>query len=463
MKYYKFIFLAVLILVASTIQIMSQCQFDKLEIFIGYTGTSKFLASRGFDTTNIEGLIYALEIDTVDESEATDIATFLALKGRSDAIPKIKQRFMRQWNVRDMFDDPVEYVKALYHLDDPETKNYAHICIDSLLARRYRVQEDVEIKDIVGPMQMLVNLGDYSTYNLFDSLMVFLATNDSTAISDIDESLLEYYGRQPALRNRTFQLLKKILQSPFVENRKGGLDVLGCYRDFSETQQLYRNIAAADPDIELRIDALETLVIVYQDIFVLPYYKELIKYYKDNIKTDWDELKFIGLVNTAGGLNSPLTLDLLLRLQNEIGDVRFTKIPSATKYSLSFKDIIIGSIRDFPPKRENELVLQNIEVLISSLPQTVSLNWLGDQNFTKELTNHLDNAKKHLVKGDSVNCGKEVEKFQEKVNKEYEKTINNEKKNKPKDKRFVTVEGWKFLYYNAQYIIDRLPGEEKKQ
>ena len=90
------------------------------------------------------------------------------------------------------------------------------------------------------------------------------------------------------------------------------------------------------------------------------------------------------------------------------------------------------------------------------------MGWLGDANFVKELDNGLDNAKKHLANKDSVNAYKEVQTFQDKVNSQYEKTVDDQKKGKPRDKRFVTVEGWKFLYYNAQYIMDRLPGGKKK-
>jgi len=103
-----------------------------------------------------------------------------------------------------------------------------------------------------------------------------------------------------------------------------------------------------------------------------------------------------------------------------------------------------------------------LDTLIAMKHQAETSGWLGDKNFVKELDNHLENAQKHLLKGDSLNTYKEVEKFQEKVQKEYEKTIDNEKKNKPRDKRFVTVEGWKFLYYNAQYILDRLPKKKEK-
>ncbi|MBF8296141.1 MAG: Alpha beta-propellor repeat-containing integrin, partial [Bacteroidetes bacterium] len=106
-------------------------------------------------------------------------------------------------------------------------------------------------------------------------------------------------------------------------------------------------------------------------------------------------------------------------------------------------------------------VLASMDTLISVKHRSFNLGWLADANFVKELDNGLDNAQKHLAKGDSVNAYKEVEKFQEKVNKEYEKTGDNQKKGKPRDKRFVTVEGWKFLYYNAQYIMDRLPSGKK--
>ncbi|MBM4162476.1 MAG: hypothetical protein FJ217_15415, partial [Ignavibacteria bacterium] len=89
----------------------------------------------------------------------------------------------------------------------------------------------------------------------------------------------------------------------------------------------------------------------------------------------------------------------------------------------------------------------NTEYLLNQLPSEVSIDdlirmkhqaeakgWIGDRNFVKELDNGLENAKKHLARGDSVNCAKELEKFQEKVKKEYDKTVENQKKNKPRDK-----------------------------
>lgn len=103
-----------------------------------------------------------------------------------------------------------------------------------------------------------------------------------------------------------------------------------------------------------------------------------------------------------------------------------------------------------------------LESLIYSKHEAANNGWLADKSFVNELDNHLENAQKHLAKGDSVNARKEIEKFQEKVDKEYEKTSDDQKKGKARDKRFVTEEGWKLLYFNAQYIIDRLPEKSKK-
>jgi hypothetical protein len=102
----------------------------------------------------------------------------------------------------------------------------------------------------------------------------------------------------------------------------------------------------------------------------------------------------------------------------------------------------------------------SIDDLIALKHESESKGWIGDGNFVKELDNGLDNAKKHLARGDSVNCAKELEKFQEKVKKEYDKTVEDQKKHKPRDKRFVTEEGYQSLTEGAQKIIDRIA--EKK-
>jgi hypothetical protein len=103
-----------------------------------------------------------------------------------------------------------------------------------------------------------------------------------------------------------------------------------------------------------------------------------------------------------------------------------------------------------------------IDDLISLKHEAYAKGWIGDEHFVKELDNGLENAKKHLARGDSVNCAKELEKFQDKVKKEYDKTVEDRKKNKSRDKRFVTEEGFTSLTKAAQSIIDRLPQKKKR-
>jgi len=92
-----------------------------------------------------------------------------------------------------------------------------------------------------------------------------------------------------------------------------------------------------------------------------------------------------------------------------------------------------------------------LDTLIALKHQAFARSQLGDANFVKELDNSLENAKKHLAKEDSLNCAKELVVFQNRVKSGYDK------KSTPGSKRFVTEEAYKQLYFNAQYIIDRLP------
>jgi hypothetical protein len=102
-----------------------------------------------------------------------------------------------------------------------------------------------------------------------------------------------------------------------------------------------------------------------------------------------------------------------------------------------------------------------LDTLVSYKHRSFALGLLGDDSFEKELDNGLENAQKHLAKRDSINARKEIQTFQEKVDEEYEKTSNDQKKGKARDKRYVAESGWTLLHLNAQHIIDRLPEEKK--
>jgi len=170
------------------------------------------------------------------------------------------------------------------------------------------------------------------------------------------------------------------------------------------------------------------------------------------------------LFTNQGLFNHGKYAGLLLEYYGSLSNYHFLFTYVINQYDLSAKNDVLFRMEQFIP--DTPSVSISINTLLDSvsyyIQQSKNYQWLADASFSKELSNHLDNARNHLFKSDTINCSKEVVVFQDKVNKEYLKTIDNEKKNKPRDKRFVTVEGWKFLYYNAQYIIDRLLGKEKK-
>jgi len=76
--------------------------------------------------------------------------------------------------------------------------------------------------------------------------------------------------------------------------------------------------------------------------------------------------------------------------------------------------------------------------------------WFGELSFSNTLKSILGTAKTNLQNGDSIACAIDVKSFQDNIDYVYKDSLNI-------DPRFVTLEGWKFLYWNAQYILDRLP------
>ncbi len=112
-------------------------------------------------------------------------------------------------------------------------------------------------------------------------------------------------------------------------------------------------------------------------------------------------------------------------------------------------DWLFKSNRSIPPT-DYDLLSDYLD-FVYSLCDTLSVyTWLGDLTFSNELKIILTTAKTNLQNGDSLACRVQVKAFQDLVDNVYKDSLNT-------DARFVTIEGWKFLYWNAQYILDRLP------
>ncbi len=102
----------------------------------------------------------------------------------------------------------------------------------------------------------------------------------------------------------------------------------------------------------------------------------------------------------------------------------------------------------YPPSFNN--LFEQFDYFKNLCDSLLSYTWLGDLTFSNELKNILTTSQTNLQVGDSLACRVQVKAFQDLVDNVYKDSLNT-------DARFVTIEGWKFLYWNAQYILDRLP------
>ena len=120
----------------------------------------------------------------------------------------------------------------------------------------------------------------------------------------------------------------------------------------------------------------------------------------------------------------------------------------------NIKNDITWFLNDFRPLPSSDELTDSIDESIRKLSEQVdsmlSYTWLADLQFKNELQDLLQSARTDLQSGDSLNCRAEVNSFQDSVDNVYKDSLN-------ADPRFVTLEGWKFLHWNAQYILDRLP------
>jgi len=121
--------------------------------------------------------------------------------------------------------------------------------------------------------------------------------------------------------------------------------------------------------------------------------------------------------------------------------------PSSMTYQR--KEYFLIAFVPVPPDSESQIIdlLDNLYNYVDSVSY---YNWLRANDFSDQLKATIITAKTKLQNGDSVACAVKVKAFQDDVDNVYKDSLNT-------DPRFVTLEGWKFLYWNAQYILDRLP------
>jgi hypothetical protein len=91
-----------------------------------------------------------------------------------------------------------------------------------------------------------------------------------------------------------------------------------------------------------------------------------------------------------------------------------------------------------------------LDTLISYTNQSYGYEWIKDDTYKSELLNIITTAKNHLELNDSLKCRSEIEAFQNIVNQVFADSAVSYPK-------YISDAGYKFLYYQADYILERLP------
>ncbi|GEM_PF-3421659 len=368
-------------------------------------------------------------ISRLDSSDA--IGTIWAIMDYKiyEAIPKIKERIWLQKNRNTQ----VRFIKALQVLGSEDAHQYALDFLDTLHNNpnpfKNTVFDTINAKfDIT---EILINLGDYSTVNyVFDYIEYQNKMIDPTAVillAKIMENVPEY-------RTRAKEELMRIAETE---------------------KELYSNE---------RYYAVEKLYEYYGDE-MLPYVIERYWAEKDANnrsimlnhllvnKASLDVLKDI-LVNEPSGTIKYSAMRIILSRFPSPENYMFIK---NYVYSYSgdplYESLMPYDVKTYDLEPDTKTPpLTMLDTLTSYTNQCYGYEWLKDETYKNELLNKLTNAKDNLTAGDSLGCRREVEAFQNSVNQVYQDSAGSYPK-------YVSEEGYKFLYYYAGYILDRLPEE----
>jgi len=341
-----------------------------------------------------------------------------------EALPAIEDNYWEQNNF-------VQWVslRVLQKLGSTKFRAIAHATIDSAehtLERRRDNRLDAEQLRLRATYYLIKD-GDFST-----AQYIFTPNAREKALGYVEMVIL-VLKNAPAYREQCKAALTDIIKTdssfndPWFAVRALG-DVLGT-EVFPELVWTFKH----HPNGSVRLTALDYLL-------------EL-KY------PGLDSLLKERLLTQADKVYNHVFLRLLIEKFGKPSDYHFVEDYYEQQADPHFEGVLIKSFlfRDFKPPRPDSLT--SIEVMIDSLisikHQCNGYNWLVGGDFIDELDNYLMEARFKLTSGDSIGCARNIKQFQQAIDAEYHDSLNATAAN-------VTAEGWKFLYYNAQYILDRL-------
>jgi hypothetical protein len=380
---------------------------------------------------------YISNLSKVDDGHSWEIDYFIKHK-IIEAVPNLEQYFWQQ-NCR----NKRYFLEGLYFLGSSLTHQYALALFDSLSIPEKEFYDPAEkynsidcgdlLYEKIFCIRILYRLGDYSKTDEVFELIEREKEQGSSLITGIN--LLPFIIRyRPDLKELAKQELMQAI-STTDDDRAMFSYSLALSSAFDEEEipeivQIFKN--SSIPQVKRVL--MEFYFSRYEDKF------DLNGLVKESIITEPnEELRLFYVKVLLLGFATP-------------SDYEFVKNYYHNETNDTIKSLIQYEIKSFIPAPIDTVysVIDLLNNLTNYVDSVFSYSWLGDLTFSNELKNILTTAKTNLQNGDSLAYRVQVKAFQDLVDSVYKDSLN-------ADARFVTIEGWKFLYWNAQYILDRLP------
>lgn len=348
----------------------------------------------------------------------------------SEALPVLEKKIFQQEQ-----DIAVLFLQGIMNFQSSNAIGYAHKFLDTLeYLSTFPPNSKRDLKlEKFDVTKMLFQMGDYSTVDIY---FEYLSENTSSVWANSPRVLSDIIKYAPEYEYQVKTELKRIIyQEDLAGVHPEAIRTLWNFYGDEIIPDLI-NLFSSARYYNTRLESLSILdEINYPKIDSIM----LAKYLHDKMNAESIFSRIIldyctpkNYCYVVNNMNNALD-------QNEI------------KYQLLY----LKNFQPSPPKYYDSLS-EYINYSLSLCDTLLNYNWVGTLALSKELKSYLSLAKTALFDGDSLTCRARVKSFQDLVDNVYKDSLNS-------DARFVTMEGWKFLYWNAQYIIDRLPADVWKK
>jgi hypothetical protein len=401
----------------------------KTRLIINITASLLIGISSTFSQEEIPWTVKERLINQLDSADVWGTINSIEDYNIIEAKEKIEQVF---WNSNIDRSNQYSLLDLLYKFGSNLTHQYALAYIDTLEINPFGNNTTglSKLYYQVATSEILMKFGDYSKASLvFEYLQYEYPKISFTEISILEKLLNNVPQYSEAAK---IELQRAVREASINRDRYYALEVLYNHNQ-QETVPLMKQMFLEDENPTNRFWVLDSLVHKFKDEEVHILLKQQL----------YSEPDYIVRYEIATNL---------IHLFSSITDYKFVIDYLPNESNLEVKDYLALSIQWFKPLKPDSNQLINVVLgdLISLTDSCAKYNWLNDQSFNNELKNILLTAKTNLLSGDSLACKVQVKAFQDLVDNVYKDSLN-------PDPRFVTIEGWKFLYWNAQYILERLP------